>query len=153
MSLRPRHIGMAFQSPSLLPSLTVEDNVELPLLMLGETANSSKRAREALQLLSLEHLANRLPAELSGGQMQRVAFARALVTNPALVLADEPTGQLDQATGALVMNQVLDALTNTKTTLLIATHDLALAASFPIQWQMSFGRLTLPNLKKDKSDA
>ena len=77
--LRPRHIGMAFQSPSLLPSLTVEENVELPLLMLGETADSSQRAREALQLLSLEHLADRLPAELSGGQMQRVTFTWAPV--------------------------------------------------------------------------
>lgn len=153
VSLRPRHIGMAFQSPSLLPSLTVEENVELPLLMLGETVDSSKRACDALQLLSLEHLANRLPAELSGGQMQRVAFARALVTSPALVLADEPTGQLDQATGALVMSQVLAAMKNTNTTLLVATHDLALAASLPTRWQMSFGKLTLPKSRKVKNAA
>ncbi len=146
-ALRPRNIGMAFQSPSLLPSLTVEENVELPLLMLGETVDSSKRAREALQLLSLDHLADRLPAEISGGQMQRVAFARALVTKPALVLADEPTGQLDQNTGAHVMSQVLAAIQNTSTTLLVATHDLALAATFPTQWQMSFGKLTLPKPK------
>ena len=152
-ALRPRHIGMAFQSPSLLLSLTVEENVELPLLMLGEKNNSSQRAREALQLLSLEHLADRLPAELSGGQMQRVAFARALVTKPALVLADEPTGQLDQVTGAFVMSQVLAAIKNTKTTLLVATHDLALAATFPTKWQMSFGKLTLPKSQKVKADA
>ena len=152
-ALRPRHIGMAFQSPSLLLSLTVEENVELPLLMLGEKKNSSQRAREALQLLSLEHLADRLPAELSGGQMQRVAFARALVTKPALVLADEPTGQLDQVTGAFVMSQVLAAIKNTKTTLLVATHDLALAATFPTKWQMSFGKLTLPKSQKVKADA
>ena len=152
-ALRPRHIGMAFQSPSLLPSLTVEENVELPLLMLGETTNSAKRARDALQLLSLDHLADRLPAELSGGQMQRIAFARALVTKPALVLADEPTGQLDQATGAHVMAQVLAAIKNTNTTLLVATHDLALASSYPTQWQMNFGKLTLPKSKKVKADA
>ncbi len=152
-ALRPRHIGMAFQSPSLLPSLTVEENVELPLLMLGETTNSSKRAREALQLLLLDNLADRLPAELSGGQMQRIAFARALVTKPALILADEPTGQLDQATGAYVMAQVLATIKNTNATLLVATHDLALAASFPTQWQMSFGKLTLPKPKKVKVDA
>ncbi len=151
--LRPRRIGMAFQSPSLLPSLTVEENVELPLLMLGETIDSSKRAREALQLLSLDHLADRLPAELSGGQMQRVAFARALVTKPALVLADEPTGQLDQATGAHVMAQVLAAIKSTNTTLLVATHDLALAATLPTQWQMNFGKLTLPKSKKVKVHA
>ena len=152
-SLRPRHIGMAFQSTSLLPSLTVEENVEIPLLMLGETAASSKRAREALRLLSLEHLADRLPAELSGGQMQRVAFARALVTKPALILADEPTGQLDQATGANLMNQVLATIKSTQATLLVATHDLVLAASFPTQWKMSFGKLSEPNAKKGKDHA
>ena len=152
-ALRPRHIGMAFQSPSLLPSLTVEENVELPLLMLGETTNSSKRARDALQLLSLDHLADRLPSELSGGQMQRIAFARALVTKPALVLADEPTGQLDQATGAFVMAQVLASIKSTNSTLLVATHDLTLATTFPTQWQMSFGKLNLPKFKKVKADA
>ena len=151
--LRPRHIGMAFQSPSLLPSLTVGENVEVPLLMLGETLDSSARALEVLRLLSLDHLVERLPAELSGGQMQRVAFARALVTKPALVLADEPTGQLDQATGAYVMSQVLAAIQSTKATLIVATHDLALASSFPIQWKMSFGKLIGGQLKKDKVHA
>ncbi len=152
-ALRPRYIGMAFQSPSLLPSLTVAENVELPLLMLGETTNSSKLAVEALHLLSLQQLADRLPAELSGGQMQRVAFARAMITKPALVLADEPTGQLDQATGAYVMAQVLAAIKNTNTTLLVATHDLTLAATFPTQWQMSFGKLSAHKSKKVKADA
>jgi ABC-type lipoprotein export system ATPase subunit len=152
-SLRPRHIGMAFQSSSLLPSLTVLENVEIPLLMLGETAKSSTRALEALHLLSLEKLADRLPAELSGGQMQRVAFARALVTKPALVLADEPTGQLDQATGAFVMSQVIAAIQNTQATLIVATHDSALATSFPKQWKMSFGKLVEPQPKKDRVHA
>ncbi len=152
-SLRPRHIGMAFQSASLLPSLTVEENVELPLQMLGETNGSSARAREVLSLLALEHLADRLPAELSGGQMQRVAFARALVTKPELILADEPTGQLDQATGAHVMQQVISALENTKTTLVIATHDLALAMAFPSRWKMSFGKLDSTTDRMRKSHA
>jgi ABC-type lipoprotein export system ATPase subunit len=152
-ALRPRHIGMAFQSPSLLPSLTIEQNVELPLLMLGETINSAKQARAALQLLSLDHLADRLPAELSGGQMQRVAFARAMVTKPALILADEPTGQLDQVTGAYVMRQVLDAIEGSHTTLLVATHDLTLAAAFPTQWHMSFGKFNSSKFKTEKADA
>jgi ABC-type lipoprotein export system ATPase subunit len=152
-SLRPRHIGMAFQSPSLLPSLTVGENVEIPLLLLGETDNSSARALEALRLLSLENLVDRLPAELSGGQMQRVAFARALVTKPALVLADEPIGQLDQTTGAFVMRQVLAAIRETEATLVVATHDLGLAAAFPTQWRMSFGELIKPQPKKDKIHA
>jgi ABC-type lipoprotein export system ATPase subunit len=121
-NLRPRHIGMAFQSPSLLPALTVLENVELPLL-------------------ALEHLADRLPAELSGGQMQRVAFARALVTKPRLILADEPTGQLDQATGKQMIAQILEAIKSTDTALIIATHDLQLAKNMATQWQMDFGQL------------
>ena len=152
-ALRPRHIGMAFQSPSLLPSLTIEENVELPLLMLGQKSQSAKCAREALEMLTLDHLAYRVPAELSGGQMQRVAFARALVTKPVLILADEPTGQIDQATGAFVMSQVLAAIKNTSTTLLVATHDLTLAASFPNRWQMSFGKLTFATSEKVTVDA
>jgi ABC-type lipoprotein export system ATPase subunit len=141
-NLRPRHIGMAFQSASLLPSLTVLENVELPLLMLGETADSASRAHDALALLGLDHLAPRLPAELSGGQMQRVAFARAFVTKPDVIMADEPTGQLDQATAQEVMSQVLSTVKNTGTTLIVTTHDLGLAASFATRWQMDFGQLT-----------
>jgi ABC-type lipoprotein export system ATPase subunit len=152
-TLRPRHIGMAFQSSSLLPSLTVLENVELPLLMLGEKTWSASRALEALGLLRLDHLASRLPAELSGGQMQRVAFARALVTKPSVVLADEPTGQLDQTTAQDLMSQVLSAIQDTGTTLVVATHDLVLADSFATQWQMNFGQLTTPTQLKAKANA
>jgi ABC-type lipoprotein export system ATPase subunit len=140
--LRPQHIGMAFQSPSLLPALTVLENVELPLLMLGETNGTVERSLTVLKLVALEHLADRLPAELSGGQMQRVAFARALVTKPRLILADEPTGQLDQTTGKQVIAQILDAIKNTDTALIIATHDLQLAKNMATQWQMNFGQLS-----------
>ncbi len=139
--LRPRHIGLAFQSPSLLPALSVLENVEIPLLMLGETNGSAARAMEMLRLIELDHLADRLPAELSGGQMQRVAFARALVTKPQLILADEPTGQLDQATGKHLITQILAALEGTPTALVIATHDLNLAKNMLIQWMMNFGHL------------
>jgi ABC-type lipoprotein export system ATPase subunit len=140
-NLRPRHIGMAFQSPSLLPALTVLENVELPLLMLGKTNGTVERSLTVLKLVALEHLADRLPAELSGGQMQRVAFARALVTKPRLILADEPTGQLDQATGKQMIAQILEAIKSTDTALIIATHDLQLAKNMATQWQMDFGQL------------
>src|SRR5260221_4792626 len=97
--LRPRHIGMAFQVQSLLPALTIAANVELPLLLLGEENGARKRALDLLSLLGLGALANRLPGELSGGQIQRAAIARAMIGRPDLLLADEPTGQLDHATG------------------------------------------------------
>lgn len=139
-TLRPKHIGMAFQSSSLLPALSVLENVEIPLLMLGETKDSAKRASAMLHLVALDHLADRLPAELSGGQMQRVAFARALVTNPKLILADEPTGQLDQVTGKQVIAQILEAIKGSDTALVIATHDLGLASTMNSHWQMSFGQ-------------
>jgi ABC-type lipoprotein export system ATPase subunit len=140
-TLRPRHIGIAFQSQSLLPALSVLENVEIPLLMLGETKDSSARALAMLKLVELDHLADRLPAELSGGQMQRVAFARALITNPQLILADEPTGQLDQATGKHLIAQVLSALEGSQTALVIATHDLNLAINMKSQWHMNFGQI------------
>jgi ABC-type lipoprotein export system ATPase subunit len=139
--LRPRHIGIAFQTPSLLPALSVLENVEIPLLMLGETTDTSARALTMLKNIGLEHLADRLPAELSGGQMQRIAFGRAMITNPQVVLADEPTGQLDQATGKHLVSQILSILSNTETALIIATHDLTLAKSLKTQWHMDFGEL------------
>ncbi len=139
-TLRPKHIGMAFQSASLLPALTVLENVEIPLLMIGETKGSAERASAMLHLVALDHLADRLPAELSGGQMQRVAFARALVTNPKLILADEPTGQLDQITGKQVIAQILEAIKGSDTALVIATHDLGLASNMTSHWQMNFGQ-------------
>ncbi len=139
-TLRPKHIGMAFQSSSLLPALSVLENVEIPLLMLGETNDTEKRAAAMLHLVALDHLADRLPAELSGGQMQRVAFARALVTKPKLILADEPTGQLDQVTGKQVIAQILDAIKDSDTALIIATHDLGLAKNMKTHWQMNFGQ-------------
>src|SRR5262245_27596333 len=107
-SLRPGRIGLAFQMPSLIPSLTLLQNVELPLVILGEGNERHGRALAALERLSIAHLSGRLPAEISGGQAQRVALARAMVTKPDLLLADEPTGQLDQGTGQMLIDRLIE---------------------------------------------
>ncbi len=140
--LRPRRIGVVFQEPSLIPSLTVRQNVDLPLqLSAGTTDRPRLTADEALDLLSLGDLVDKWPDELSGGQMQRVAFARALVTSPEIILADEPTGQLDQPTGSAVMASVLQALDRNGTTLLVTTHDENLAATMDSRYRMEHGHL------------
>tara|TARA_B100000378_G_scaffold209539_2_gene172602 strand:- start:1648 stop:3069 length:1422 start_codon:yes stop_codon:yes gene_type:complete len=140
--LRPRRIGVVFQEPSLIASLTVRENVELPLQLASFLpARPHPGADDALRLLDLSDLADKLPDELSGGQMQRVAFARALVTNPEIILADEPTGQLDQPTGRAVMQAVLKALDQADAALLMTTHDAALAATMPTRFHMDHGRL------------
>ena len=141
-ALRPRRIGVVFQEPSLIPSLSVRENVELPLQLLSAPLDRPHMsAEDALWLLSLRDLADKLPDELSGGQMQRVAFARALVTNPEIILADEPTGQLDQPTGRAVMTAVLEALDQNATALLVTTHDRRLAAVMASEFHMDHGRL------------
>lgn len=141
--LRPRRIGVVFQEPSLIATLTVRENVELPLqLDRGASRRPPIGADDALRLLSLSDLADKLPDELSGGQMQRVAFARALVTNPEVILADEPTGQLDQPTGRAVMASVLEAMDDNDTSLLMTTHDTGLAATLATQFHMDHGHLT-----------
>jgi ABC-type lipoprotein export system ATPase subunit len=140
--LRPLHIGLAFQSASLVPPLTVVENVEIPLLILGETKNKRERAMVALDQVGLSGLADRLPEELSGGQAQRVGVARAIVANPELILADEPTGQLDQTTGQNLMTTLLAHSGKTGAALVIATHDPAVARQMKTVWHTSHGRLT-----------
>ena len=107
-ALRPGPIGIAFQGPSLLPPLTVVENVALPAILAGATdADATPAALELLEAFDAGDLAERLPDELSGGQAQRVGFARAFAGSPRLVLADEPTGQLDAIGGAAVMTVAL----------------------------------------------
>jgi putative ABC transport system ATP-binding protein/lipoprotein-releasing system ATP-binding protein len=142
--LRPRRVGVVFQEPSLIPSLTVRENVGLPLQIASDfTDRPHMTADQALDMLSLSDLADKLPDELSGGQMQRVAFARALVTNPEIILADEPTGQLDQPTGHAVLQTVLQALEKNETALLLTTHDQKLASTMATQFRMDHGLLAV----------
>ena len=137
---RPGLIGMVFQGPSLLPPLDVTENIALPLLLAGFTETQSReRAAAALHDVGLDELAARLPEELSGGQAQRVAVARALAARPRVILADEPTGQLDSAHAAQVVGLLLDAATLLGAALVLSTHDLTIADRFPDRWQMADG--------------
>ena len=141
-SLRPSQVAFVFQTPSLLPALTAVENVELPLL-LGNADPSQVRvaALEALARLELSALADKLPEELSGGQAQRVAMARALVVRPRLVLADEPTGQLDRPTAQHLFDTLLAALADTDTALIVATHDQSVAERLDQVWRIDHGIL------------
>jgi putative ABC transport system ATP-binding protein len=118
------------------------ENVRLPLVLAGRSdADASTEAMATLTALSLDDLANKLPEELSGGQAQRVAVARALVARPPLLLADEPTGQLDHETAAFMVGVLLDAAATTGAALVVSTHDEAIAAAFPERWAMVDGAL------------
>ena len=141
-ALRPGRVAVVFQGPSLLPPLTVEENAALPLVLAGvpdEPAHAA--AREALRTLGLLELADKLPEEISGGQAQRVAIARALTGQPELILADEPTGQVDRATGAKIVDVLLEAAAHSGAGLVVSTHDPTVAARLPERWEMHSGRL------------
>jgi len=126
-SLRRRRVGFVFQFFQLLPTLTALENVELPLLLAGESRTAAT-ARERLCWVGLEEKAGSLPYQLSGGEMQRVAIARALVHRPDILIADEPTGNLDTASGEQVLGLVRDAAARFGATVLMATHSAEAAA-------------------------
>lgn len=139
--LRPRQIGFVFQSPSLFPALTAAQNVGLPMVLAGQNDTADGTAASVLESFGLGELADKLPEELSGGQSQRIAMARALAIGPKLVLADEPTGQLDSITAQFFFDAVLDRLEGTDIALVVATHDEAVAARMATRWTMDHGRL------------
>jgi putative ABC transport system ATP-binding protein len=138
--LRGRLLGFVFQSFQLLPSLTALENVMLPLELTG-ASKASMAAGEWLERVGLGHRLNHYPKHLSGGEQQRVALARAFVPRPQLVLADEPTGNLDAATGQQVIDLMFDLNAKEGTTLLLVTHDEAIAARCGRLLRIQSGRL------------
>ena len=138
---RPEAVSFVFQSPSLLPALDVTQNIALPLLIDGKSEEAGARAGELLDAFELGALAGKLPGELSGGQAQRVAVARALITRPLLILADEPTGQLDHATAGRMLDTVATLIAGGATALVVASHDEAIAARMDKTWRLEHGRL------------
>lgn len=125
--IRNRKVGFVFQNFQLLPRLTAFANIEMPLIYSGlKEAARRERVLEALRQVSLEHKATSFPNQLSGGQQQRVAIARSMVTNPAIILADEPTGALDQKTGQQIM-ELFRSLNQAGRTILLITHDKEVA--------------------------
>ncbi len=132
----------SFRDAAWFPHLDVTENVCLPLLFADcAEAEATARAEGALDRLGIAELAHALPDELSGGQAQRVAIARVLAAAPRLILADEPTGQLDQHTAALVIDVLVQAADDLGAALIVATHDPAIAGRLPTEWAMHDGRL------------
>jgi len=127
-----RHtVGMVFQSFNLIPTMTVTENVELPMRFAEvDRAERGSRVREALKRVGLEARLTHRPSELSGGEQQRVAIARALVNRPSLLLADEPTGNLDSKTGEMILNLLREINRSSGTTVVMITHERALAEHF-----------------------
>ena len=126
--IRLKRVGFIFQSFNLIPQLTVQENIELPLYYLGwDPARSARRARELAGKVALEERLHHRPSQLSGGQQQRVAVARALANDPAILLADEPTGNLDTATGTEIM-QLISELNEQGKTIIMVTHEAHIAA-------------------------
>lgn len=138
-ALLPEKIQFVFQSPSLYPALNVLRNVSLPMVLAGRKTDPEVRALEVLEAFGLDELSDKLPEELSGGQAQRVTMARALAIRPKLILADEPTGQLDSETALAFLEQVL-AMTRTEgAALVIATHDPLMAGRMDQRWTVAHG--------------
>lgn len=135
-------VAVVFQGPSLVPTLNILENVVAPLQLAGEhAADAEVRARAALEAIGVLDLADRLPDFLSGGQAQRVAVARALAMEPRLILADEPTGQLDSAAGAHVIDVLIEAADRVGAALVVTTHDHRVADRLQDRWVMREGRL------------
>ena len=143
-TIRGRKIGFVFQQFNLLPKLTAQENVELPLIYQGISAGKRhKRSREVLDRVGLLDRMHHKPTEISGGQQQRVAIARALAGEPSLILADEPTGNLDSKTGAEVM-KLFHELHEAGNTIVLITHDAKIAAQTPRAIHIHDGKVLEP---------
>ena len=141
--LRRKEIGFIFQFFNLMPTLTILENVELPLLINHSARNQSKQVQALLDYVGLVHRSKSFPAELSGGEMQRVAIARALVHRPSIVLADEPTGNLDSDNGIKILELMKKASVDFDTTVVMATHNLQIADYGNRHFEIRDGKATL----------
>ncbi|EGD10455.1 ABC transporter ATP-binding protein [Xanthomonas vesicatoria] len=138
-ALRAREVGFVFQSFHLLPALTAEENIALPLELAGR--EDPARVREVLEAVGLSARARHYPRQLSGGEQQRVALARAFVAKPRILFADEPTGSLDQTTGAQISDLLFALNATSDTTLVLVTHDMTLAQRCHHIYRIDSGRL------------
>lgn len=139
---RNTHIGLVFQFHNLLPELTALENITLPRWIGGKMDDSAtKKAQELMELLGIAHRANHLPNEMSGGEQQRVAIARALINEPELLLADEPTGNLDSANAEAVHDLLVKLNEELGQTIVVVTHNAELAALGKSKWTMVDGKL------------
>jgi putative ABC transport system ATP-binding protein len=141
-AVRNSEIGMVFQAFNLIPTLTAQENVEVPLYVGKHKGSPSARAQELLALVGLTHRLDHRPNQLSGGEQQRVAIARALATDPAFVIADEPTGNLDARNGENVLELIAQLRTQTGKTFIIATHDPVVASHADRTIRIVDGRIT-----------
>ncbi|MCB1800968.1 MAG: ABC transporter ATP-binding protein [Gammaproteobacteria bacterium] len=142
---RRRHIGFVFQFFNLIPTLTVRENLAMPLELLEQAPTEIEaRVRELLTAVGLDHTAGRFPDTLSGGEQQRVAVARALAHRPSLLLADEPTGNLDEHTGQQVSGLLSDLARRHATAMVVVTHSASVAACADRQLRLHQGRLVTP---------
>ena len=139
--LRRKEIGFVFQFFNLMPTLTVQENVELPLLLAHSSKTEGSRVKTLLEYVGLWNRAQSFPAELSGGEMQRVAIARALVHQPVILLADEPTGNLDSENGKRIIELMERAATDFNTTVILVTHNPKIAECGNKHYEIRDGKL------------
>ena len=139
-AFRGQNVGFVFQNFQLIPTLTALENVAVPLELQGQSG-SEKRAKALLEKVGLAKRLDHYPIQLSGGEQQRVALARAFINNPAILFADEPTGNLDGSNGSTIIDLLFELNSQQKTTLVLVTHDLALAAKCDQQLSLQNGRI------------
>jgi putative ABC transport system ATP-binding protein len=151
--LRGRKIGFVFQSYQLIPTLTAEENVLLPLELSGNGAGGRRRARELLERVGLSARRDHYPVQLSGGEQQRVALARAFVSRPEILMADEPTGNLDSASGQQVLELLLELNRSEGATLLLVTHNWELAARADRRITLRDGRIVADESRCPSQDS